>query len=282
MHTVLVLSKEGNFYRQFRPAACSCAADGRASSERVLVQRQVCADEPLCIEVPGHGTLCLQRSVLGAAQDAVELVYAVTYVHAVEVWRASPADLFRPPRPIALANMCGRLPAQDLRHCVTMAATQKISKCFGRKFCIFTLAGNISFDSGCMHPQFRGVSDCVRFTSLLRTLAITHDGMTMQLLVFCGDLGRTVTVSEQGTLRRLFPHLSGCTQRHGTDNDTNNLRFTRQSETVRECTLCVAVTRHGCVTIRACFRTALEFSHEIVHNMATEAEAIMRAALLVC
>lgn len=285
MHTVLVFASEGNFYRQLELATCSCCDVGRAQSVRVLLQRDVGGEGPLCVEVPGHGTLRLQcgSEVSGDDGVVVALMPAVTCVHAIEVWRSAPADAFRTARAISLANMCGRLPAQDLWGRIgQMPAVQTIRKCFGRKFCVYTLAGNISFDSGFVFPQFRGVGNCARFVSLLRTLDIEHEGMTLQLAVFCGDLGRTVTISEQGTLWRLFPRVSGCTQRHGVDCDATTLRFSRKSDTFPGCKLCVAVTRHGCVTVRACFRTPLEFASDSMDRLLKEAEDIMNAVRLVC
>eukprot|EP00961_Rhodomonas_salina_P268925 3633961-Rhodomonas_salina.1 len=191
-HVALVFADCGNFYSRFTfPARC-CKQPGRKHSVRS--ELAVCsadAGDALCFELCSSAELWVQAC--GCAVS-VPVPTTVQRVVAVEVWLAEGENAgCKPASAPVMQNVCGRLQAQNLGHlCDVDGLARRINKCFGRKYCVFTLHGNVSFDKKLCYPQFRGVKDLARFRATLGAMRICGDEMLVHLLVLSANVGHSI------------------------------------------------------------------------------------------
>eukprot|EP00961_Rhodomonas_salina_P008032 109013-Rhodomonas_salina.1 len=258
---------------------CCCSRSSRANSEGVTLGLDVGGRAEVAVPTPGHGviTLRFQEEASAPFQSFVVLSPLVTRVLRIESWvedaePARPHAHFRPP---AIENICGKLPSQDLWHLVQSGAARRINKCFGRRFCMYSLAGNVSFDSGLCMPQYRGVRKLAPFLSSAQRFGLDVEGLKVHLVVLSGNVGNRVTVGDQGTMSRLLPRRGPYKACSGLDIDSSNLRF-QGTNTEGDDATSIAITRRGCVVIRMCFRPPRELTDSVIAEVQQQANCIMQ------
>jgi hypothetical protein len=273
-HTVLLFTDCGNVYRHMRPRACNCVCAGRVTSERCeYAGAAVCADGSVVLCMPGHGEV------------AVQLPACVREVRAVEIWATSSLERTPTQRGAAIENICGKLPAQDLRAHVERGLARRIDKCFGRRFCIYSVFGNVSFDKGVGWLQYRGVRDMAQFHAFLARQDIAREGMTVHLVILSGNIGQSVTVGAQGLLRQKMTASGRYALHTQIDNDdSTNVNLLMRPRGAAACFRCISVvvTRRGCVMVRVAFARDCELSDAVLAETRQHADGVMQDVMSLC
>jgi hypothetical protein len=279
MHTMLLFTDCGNIYRQVEhTTACNCMRNGRVASERCeYAVGSVCVVEDAVarLQLPGHGEL-----------EVGPLPQGVREVRAVEIWRTSVLDGLSSARGVVVENVCGKLPAQDVSALVASGFAREINKCFGRRYCMYSLYGNVSFDRGSEWLQYRGVRCVERFRTFAARRGIDCTGMTVHLVILSGHIGQLVTVSMHGTLRQRLVQ-TGCYTHHSRiDDDSTNVNLAAvlgAEELQLFKSVHVVVTRRGCVMIRVAFGgKSVELTDDVMATTRARAERVMRDVVQQC
>lgn len=267
-HMVMLQTDCGTVYRECMTEKCDCAGVGREHSTRCDVLDGFA-------DIPGHGILffssgegkCGTGERPGSEIDT--LPSSVKSVVVLEIWIAEKMVRCKPERRLRIENACGSLPMQDMEALIRSPLVHKLNKSFGRKHCVFSMYGNITFDSQISKPQFRGVKDFTQLFRFLGQIKTDFRFVNVHLVVMSASIGRCVSVSDYGVLRHSLEKLTGFETDGGMDDDTNCLRFlvTDDKEGFKTS---IAISRRGCILMRmlwppeACYSRDLEnkaFAH---------------------
>lgn len=231
--------------------------------------------------IPGHGYLWFSTSEKTDNALHCKVPTSMVRIDSIEIWRTDTGTSVTSSGNFVVENICGRLPAQDIHSNVRPNVVQKINRCFGRKFCIYALAGNVSFDCGVCFPQFRGVKKIHDFQRVMGRFNIETTDMTVHLIVLSGHLGRPVTLSEKGTLMQLLPVVFGYQLETSLDTEANSMRFTVRDRG-KGYDMSLAITRRGCLTTRISFHPQQSLTEELLGAVCDDATEAMRCVSCVC
>lgn len=286
MYTMLVFGDIGAVYRQVHLKHFMSNGMGRGNSVRLHINTPISSTKPVCVYQDGQLLCVLETVGMEQEEKTTEHVCIPTlfsHVSVVDVWEESNHRDIVPYAPARIENICGKLDSQDVTHVCRSAVVRPIKKCFGRKFAMYGLHGNITFDGGglCI-PQFRAVRDLDKFKKQLRILRLEEDNMSVHLIVVCMSLGRQVSVNQNSTLVRFLSANSAFTFMGCLDEQNNNLSFKYHGKYLKMNTS-VSITRRGCLLVHVAWdRSVCVLDDTLIQDVLEHANSILQCVSSLC
>lgn len=285
MYTMLVFGDAGAIYRRVHLVHFKSNGIGRIKSVRIRVETPISEKETVYV-YQGEQLLCVLGVKKHEEMHEVEHVYIpmlFQYVSIVDIWEESNPHDTVPFTYARIENICGKLESQEMAHLCRSGVVRPINKCFGRKYAVYGLHGNITFDNCLCIPQFRAVRDLEKFRKQLQILNMEMGEMTVHLMVVCMSLGRQVSVNENSTLVQFLRHVDGFTFTGGClDEQSTNLCFKFCGKYPKMKTN-VTITRRGCILVHVSWHGVVcLLNDDLVDEVLDQANMILQSVSSVC